>query len=48
LNYWWTECHISGHRSILEANAEKSWLADEESKVLVDFLIKEVLWDMEL
>ena len=32
--------HISGHRSILEANAEKSWLADEESKVLVDFLIK--------
>jgi len=31
---------ISSHRFILEANAEKSWLADEESKVLVDFLIK--------
>jgi len=31
---------ISGHKSRLEANAEKSWLTDEESKVLVDFLIK--------
>ena len=31
---------INGHRSVLEVNAEKSWLADEESMVLVDFLIK--------
>src|SRR5258706_12289416 len=31
---------INGHRSVLEVNAKKSWLADEGSRVLVDFLIK--------
>src|SRR5258706_13519618 len=31
---------INGHRSVLEVNAEKSWLADAESMLLVDFLIK--------
>ena len=31
---------INGLRSVLDVNAEKSWLSDEESKVLVDFLIK--------
>ena len=34
------QSRINGHRSVLEVNAKKSWLADEESKVLVDFLIK--------
>jgi len=31
--------HINGHRSILESNAERSWLDDTESKVIVDELI---------
>ena len=34
------QTRINGVRSVPEVNAEKSWLVDEESKVLVDFLIK--------